>query len=448
MIARGKAMGSPAEASDRPLSEDAPGLAYLVSRYPAFSHTFILNEVLRLKRLGFRIAVASINDADRTPDAFTAEEASEARQTYYIKRDGPKGAVVAIGSALLRRPARVLKGLVFALRLGGADLGKIGFGLFYFIEALMVGRWMRRERIHHLHVHFATPAATVGLICKQIFPIGFSFMVHGPDEFYDVPGYRLAEKIAGADFVLAIGAYARSQLMKLSPPESWRKFDICPLGVDPARFQPVAFREQPDPPEVICVGRLVPAKGQHILIAAIARLRDAGTRVRLRLVGDGPDRASLERQVSALDLGERVIFEGAVNLDRVQLLYRGADIFALASFAEGIPIVLMEAMAMEIPCVTTAITGIPELIRDGIDGMLVAPSDETALAAAIGTLASDAKLRRQLGQAGRARVIDTYNLDRNTERLAATFKRRLAQVARPERESRGFMSRDGRDQEH
>jgi glycosyltransferase involved in cell wall biosynthesis len=416
-------------AASAPSPGPHPRLAYLVSRYPAFSHTFILNEVLRLKALGFQIRVASINDPDRPPSDFTADEAGEARLTYYVKADGPKGALLALGSALVRRPVGTLKGLIFALRLGGADLGKIAFGLFYFIEALMIGRWMRRERLEHLHVHFATPASTVGLIAKQIFPIGFSFMVHGPDEFYDAPGYRLSEKIEGADFVLTIGTYARSQLMKLSPPSSWHKFDVCPLGVDPQRFQPVELREQPDPPEVICVGRLVPAKGQHILVQAIGKLRDAGTEVRLRLVGDGPDRPSLERQVAELDLGDRVIFEGAVNLDRVQALYRGADIFALASFAEGIPIVLMEAMAMEIPCVTTRITGIPELIRDGIDGILVAPSDDDELADAIARLARDAGLRRQLGQAGRARVLDKYDLGRNTERLAATFRRRLGVYA-------------------
>jgi glycosyltransferase involved in cell wall biosynthesis len=214
--------------------------------------------------------------------------------------------------------------------------------------------------------------------------------------------------------------------MKLSAPKNWDKFEVCPLGVDPDRFQPISFREAPKPPEVICVGRLVPAKGQHILIKAMAVLRDAGVSVRLRLVGDGPDRASLEAQTRELALEDRIIFEGAVNMDRVKALYRDADIFALASFAEGIPIVLMEAMAMEIPCVTTRITGIPELIRSDIDGILVAPSDEQELAEAIRRLAEDPDLRRSLGQAGRKRVVDKYHLGRNTERLADIFRRRLA----------------------
>jgi colanic acid/amylovoran biosynthesis glycosyltransferase len=406
--------------------DQGPAIGYLVSRYPAISHTFILNEVRALRGLGFRISVASINSADRTPDAFTAEEVEEAGQCYYVKRAGIRGAFGALAWALRRRPGATLSGLVFALRLGGADLGKWLYGLFYFIEALMVGRWLQESEIRHLHVHFATPAATVGLICKHVFPIRFSFMVHGPDEFYDAPGYRLVEKINGADFVLAIGSFARSQLMKLSAVTQWSKFDVCPLGVDPERFQPRPERSAPNPVEVICVGRLVPAKGQHILVRAMGRLRDRGVPVRLRLVGDGPDRASLEREAAALDLGERVIFEGAVNADRVRVLYRDADIFALASFAEGIPIVLMEAMAMQIPCVSTRITGIPELIRDGTDGLLVMPSDIEELADAIQRLVTDPRLRQTLGEAGRARVLEKYHLGRNTERLAETFRARLA----------------------
>jgi len=145
----------------------------------------------------------------------------------------------------------------------------------------------------------------------------------------------------------------------------------------------------------------------------------------LRFVGDGPDRSSLEADVAARGLGAAVVFEGAVNQDRIRALYAQADAFALASFAEGIPVVLMEAMAMEIPCVTTWITGIPELIRNGVDGLLVPPSDDAALAQALAVLMDDAAVRRRLGAAGRTRVLEAYNLSRNTERLAAIFRRRL-----------------------
>lgn len=402
-----------------------PALAYLVSQYPAASHTFILREVRRLRALGLRIEVASINDPDRESARLAEEEREEAAATYYVKSDGPRGAARAHGATLHARPRGYARGLLLALRLGGTDLKRLLYGIFYFVEAVMVGHWLTRRGFRHLHVHFATPAATVGLIASRIFDIGFSMTVHGPDEFYDAPGYRLTEKIAGADFICCIGYYCRSQLMKLSAPAHWDKFEITPLGVDPSAFAPRPFRERPAPFQILCVGRLVPAKGQHILVTALAALVASGQDARLRLVGDGPDRASLQAQVARLGLSERVVFEGVVNQDRIRAIYAEADCFALASFAEGIPVVLMEAMAMEIPCVTTFITGHPELIRDGIDGLLVAPSDEAALASAIATLIADPGRRRQLGEAGRRRVLEKYDLDVNTRHLAETLRRRL-----------------------
>jgi glycosyltransferase involved in cell wall biosynthesis len=169
----------------------------------------------------------------------------------------------------------------------------------------------------------------------------------------------------------------------------------------------------------------VAAKGQRVLVDAVDRLVRDGRRVRLRLVGDGPDRAALELLVAQRGLADAVVFEGGVPQDRIRALYARADAFALASFAEGIPVVLMEAMAMQIPCVTTCITGIPELIRDGIDGLLVTPSDAAALAAALARLIDDPALAHRLGEAGRRRVCDRYHLPRNLDHLAAVLRRRL-----------------------
>jgi glycosyltransferase involved in cell wall biosynthesis len=408
-----------------------PRLAYLVSHYPAVSHTFILREVLRLRAAGFAIDTASINEPDRAPDGLTAEERAEAERTYYVKRAGLGGALAAHLATLATRPGRWLAGLAYAVALGGWDVRRWLFGVFYFTEALLVGRWMRARGQRHLHVHMAMAASTVALIHVRVFPEhAFSMTVHGPDEFYDVNGYRLAEKVARAEFTCCIGRYARSQLMRVAAPEHWSKIDVAPLGVDPAHFAPRPFREAPSPFEVLCVGRLVPAKGQHVLVRALERLLRDGRDVRLRLVGDGPDRPALERAIARAGLPrERFVLEGAVNQDRIRELYRGADAFALASFAEGIPVVLMEAMAMEIPVVTTFITGHPELVRDGVDGLLVVPSDDEALAAALARLMDDRELRRTLGAAGRARVVDAWDLERSTLRLAGIFRRRLGETA-------------------
>ncbi len=403
-------------------------MAYLVSRYPAISHTFILREVRALRAMNNEIFVASINGPDRAASELTTEEQEEAQATYYVKRDGVIGALRSHAAALAGGPVGYVQGLCFALRLGGLDLERIVYGLLYFIEAVMVGRWMKGHRLEHLHVHFATPASTVGLIATRIFKTTMSMTVHGPDEFYDVTNYRLTEKIRGCSFVCCIGNYARSQLMKLSDTSEWDKFEVSPLGVDAAVFAPRPFRAHPSRFEVICVGRLAPAKGQHVLVSAIDRLVKEGRDVRLTVVGDGPDRPSLELDAESRALDGHVVFEGAVNQDRIRDLYTRADAFALASFAEGIPVVLMEAMAMEIPCVTTFITGIPELIRNGVDGLLVAPSDTEELSRALARLMDDGELRKTIGENGRMRVLDKYNLERNTVRLAEIFHRRLAGV--------------------
>jgi glycosyltransferase involved in cell wall biosynthesis len=169
----------------------------------------------------------------------------------------------------------------------------------------------------------------------------------------------------------------------------------------------------------------VPVKGQFILLQAVQNLLQQGYKVRLRFVGDGPSRALLQQTVNAQNLAQQVIFEGAVNHERILALYAKADIFALASFAEGLPVVLMEAMIMQIPCVTTQITGIPELIGAG-EGVLVAASDVAGLTKALAKLLDDASLRENMGKLGREKVLEQYDLKNNVANLAQIFERRLA----------------------
>jgi colanic acid/amylovoran biosynthesis glycosyltransferase len=274
-------------------------------------------------------------------------------------------------------------------------------------------------------VHFATPASTVGLIASRLSDISLSITVHGPDEFYDVSEYQLPAKIDGSSFLCAISNFARSQLMKLSPVSQWDKFEVTPLGVDTEIFKPVVKSNYSKPFQILCVGRLTPAKGQHILLNAAELVVQRGGDLILRFVGDGPDRASLERFALRHNLVGKVRFEGSVNQDRIRHFYEQADIFVLPSFAEGVPVVLMEAMSMGIPCISTRISGIPELIRDGVDGLLVSPSDPEELAAAIERLMSTPSLRKTLGETGRKRVQVSYQLDTNIQRLASVFRRRV-----------------------
>jgi colanic acid/amylovoran biosynthesis glycosyltransferase len=397
----------------------SPRLAYLVSQYPAASHTFILREILELRRLGFDIQVASIRSADRPLDELAPEEQQEQRATFYVK---PLGAVRIMAVNVLmfcRRPVSYLSAVAYSLRLAGLDARAALFNLAYLAEAAVIVDWMRRQRLSHVHMHFTS---TVGLLAARLAPLRLSATIHGSDEFMDPRGFYLAEKIRAFHLLCTISEYGRSQLMRFSDLTQGSKFRVARLGVDPALYTPRPFRENPSPFEILFVGRLVPVKGLFILVAAVDRLVRQGRSIHLRIAGDGPDRAGLERNVAERGLNSHVIFEGWQNSDSVRALYRAADLFVLPSFAEGIPVVLMEAMAMEIPCVATRITGIPELIRDQVDGLLVTPSSAEELAAAMARLMDDPKLRRGLGTSARQRILENYDLQGNTGQLGSIFR--------------------------
>jgi glycosyltransferase involved in cell wall biosynthesis len=397
------------------LTAAQPRIAYLVSQYPVVSHTFILREIRELRSLGLDVRVASIRAADRAFENLSADEREEQRAAFYIKPAGALPAIAAHARILFARPREYFSGFWYATRLAGSSPRRALWNLFYFVEAVVFLDWMRRQDLAHVHMHFTT---TVGLIARRIAPIRTSTTIHGSGEFDDPAGFYLREKIQAFDLLCAISDYGRSQLMRHSDFSEWRKLRVARLGVDPAQYVPRPFRQTPAPFEIICVGKLAPVKGQHLLVAALHHLVSQGRPVRLRLVGNGPDRASLERNVAQRRLDQYVIFEGWQNADRVRALYQEADIFALSSFAEGIPVALMEAMAMEIPCVAPSITGIPELIRNEVDGLLVPAGNEEELARALARLLDDTGLRLHLGRSARERILEHYELSRNVARLA------------------------------
>lgn len=392
------------------LTPASPQIAYLVSQYPAASHTFILREIRRLREMGWDVRVASVRAPDRPFEQLTPEEQDEQRATFYIKPAGFAAALAAHFRTFVTRPLSYLDALAFALRLGGT-----GKNLLYFTEAAVFTDWMRRENLSRVHMHFTT---TVGLLASRLLPMRTSATIHGSDEFLDPDGFHLARKIATFDLVCAISEYGRSQLMRCSDPIHWNKLRVARLGVDSEIYVPRPFRYNPSRFEILSVARLAPGKGMHVLIGAIERLVRQGRSVKLRIAGDGPARPDLENDVARCDLAAQVIFEGWQSPDQLRGLYAQADAFALASFAEGIPVVLMEAMAMEIPCVATWITGIPELIRNEVDGLLVPPANEEALACALARLIADSELRLRLGKSARQQVLEHYNLTRNVEALA------------------------------
>ena len=398
-------------------------IAYLVSRYTATNHTFILREIVTLRSLGFDIQTIAIRGSDRPLEQMTALERSEQESTITVLPAG--GHFVSANlSTLLRHPGSYLAGLLLAIRLAGRDPRSIAFHLIYFCEAVVAGHIATQRGYTHIHTHFSS---TVALIAARVFRLGLSITIHGPDEFRE-SGFRMRQKVAASRFISTISNYARSQIMQASDAVDWPKIEICRLGVDPAVFQPDSLprtRSEDDVFRIICVGRLAGVKAQRILIASCARLVAEGRKLQLHLVGSGPDREPLGVFARQIGMEANVVFEGGRNQEEVIALYKQCDIFALASFAEGVPVVLMEAMAMELPCVATWVNGVPELIRNEVDGLLVAPSDFEGLAEAIERLMKDCALRERLGKAGRQRVLAEYDLWKNTESLAAVFRERV-----------------------
>jgi len=402
--------------------------AYLLSRYPAVSHTFFLQEVEGLKRSGAVIETASINLPDREWSALTAVEREAAEKTFYIKAQRPPEILGKLISILFLRPGVFLRGLKAALRMEPGHIPHTCYALFYLAEAILLGDWMRRRELTHLHVHFSGPVASVGLIASVAWKFPYSMTVHGPDEFFDQTGMALAQKIQGARFVICISDYCRSQLMRLLPPEAWKKLHVVRLGIAPALAEDPYRELAAAPINILCTGRLVSAKGQAILLMAMAELVRRNLPIHLRLIGDGPDRKALERLVDEKGLRHHVTFMGAQNHDTVLAALRDADLFVLPSFAEGVPVALMEAMAIGVPCISTFVAGIPELIRHERDGLLVPAGSVEELTAAMDRLIHNPDERNKFRGSARARVLEHYNLPKNLELLAATFRQSMPNV--------------------
>ncbi len=400
---------------------NVPRVAYLLSQYPAVSHTFFLNEVLALRARGFAIETASVNSIHPPAGGFPPAETQEAARTFYSKAT-PKFAIVTILlKTLVARPGVILRGLSAALRLRAGDIPGTLYALFYLLEAILLGDWMLRKGCGHLHVHFGGSVATVGMLTSIAWQIPYSLTIHGPEEFYDVGPSFLEQKLRRAAFVTCISHYCRSQLLKISPVAGWPKFHICRLGVQTKVFVP-APADGRDVLHIVNVGRLHPAKGQMILLNSFRELHRRGLPVRLSIVGDGDGREALRDFIRRNELEDSVTLHGALSHPATRELLGTADLFVLPSFAEGVPVALMEAMSMEIACISTFVAGIPELIDSPDEGILVPPSSVQALTDAMALLLTDHDRRRMIAAAGRRKVLSSYDLSVNINHLIDVFE--------------------------
>lgn len=401
-------------------------IGYIVSRYPGVSHTFIQREVLGLRKLGWEITTLSVRRAHRN-ELLTETDRAEAAGTHVVVPPSPAALVAAVAEPLFFAPGSFFRALGRAWGLRRPGLRGTLWAFFYFVEALLVHRFCRLRKIRHLHAHFANVASDVALIASGLNEGSFSFTMHGPTEFFDLRDHRLAEKAGAAKFILCISDFARSQLMSLLPPEQWRKLEVVHCGVDPEQFSAARAprREEGAPATVLCVARLTNVKGHAVLLEAVSELLIRGHFVNLTLAGDGPLRQSLERHADVLGIAERVHFLGNVGQDQIHELYNRADVFVLPSFAEGVPVVLMEAMAARCPVVATRIAGIPELIDHGTSGLIVPPGRSDLLADAIERVLSNRGAACRMAENGCEKVKREFNLHTVAPLVAAIFRRYL-----------------------
>jgi glycosyltransferase involved in cell wall biosynthesis len=406
-------------------------LAYLTSAYPAVSHTFILREVEALRRRGLEITTFSIR---RAPAEQILSEADRAAAATTVAILPPRwGRLLAAHlRLLLRAPRAYFATLRTALALAPPGLRGRLWQLFYFVEAVVLWRECEQRGIRHVHVHLANAAADLALIAARLGteldpgrPWSWSFTMHGPTEFYDLRHFRLPEKVRDAAFVVCISDFARSQLMGLSDPETWDRLHVVHVGIPVDQFTPSrnGNGSAPAVPTILYVGRLVPEKGQAVLLEAVAQLRGEGREVRVKLAGEGELRPHLEELCRETGIEDRVTFLGAVSQELIRDLYAEAAVFCLPSFAEGVPVVLMEAMAMGLPVVTTRIAGIPELVEDEAGGVVVAPGRADELAGRLAALLDDPEKRRELGARGREKVLAEFDAERSAAQLHDLFTR-------------------------
>ncbi|UZJ41337.1 glycosyltransferase family 4 protein [Prosthecochloris sp. SCSIO W1101] len=395
-------------------------IGYLCSEYPAISHTFIYREIESIRKAGISVHTASIRKPSDL-DVMTPDEQREADKTLMVLSRSPLAILKAHLHCLKKNFPGYLKMTASALKLFTTGPKSPIKAFAYLAEAGILLEWAHHNNITHIHEHFANPTALVTRLMKHYGGVSYSLSIHGPDIFYTVDSAMLPEKIRDASFIRCISHYCRSQIMRISAPSEWSRYHIVRCGVDPALYSP-----RPEPSneitQLLCVGRLVPAKGQHILLEACTRLKAKGYTFHLTMVGDGPDRTSLENSTAESGLDGTVTFTGALGQDKVRTYYDKADIFILASFAEGVPVVLMEAMAKEIPVIATRITGIPELIDHGKDGQLAVPGDSHNLAEEIEKLLENPPLRRKLAEAGRRKVLEQYNQHSNNTGMVKLFQ--------------------------
>lgn len=399
------------------------GVAYLVSEYPKVSHSFIRREILALERRGWSVERLSV----RKPSAPLVDpsDVQEGLITQCVLEMGALSLVAAVLRTAALRPLRFWRALLLAIKVTRGSDKPFLWHFIYLAEACWISMRLADQGIRHLHAHFGTNPAEVAMLAAMLLQVSYSFTVHGPEEFDRARYIHLGEKIGRAHAVIAISSFGRSQLYRVAENKDWEKIHVVHCGIERE------FREIPSVTpsmnrRLVCVGRLCEQKGQLLLIDAVGLLARHNCPVELVLVGDGERRKEIELKVREYGLGDQVRITGWACADQVKREMLAARAVIMPSFAEGLPVVLMEAMALGRPVLSTYIAGIPELVEHQKTGWLFPAGSVEQMAVAIRRCldASEAELKA-MGEAARARAIERHDIDREAEKLAGIFESAL-----------------------
>ena len=396
-------------------------LAYILNAYPQPSQSFIRRELNALEAQGHEVVRLAMRPGDAP--LVDAQDRAEAELTEYILKAGGLALLSGMFKALFANPGPWFRALKLAVSCGRrAETGVLRH-LIYFAEAVRVADRCTAQGVTHAHAHFGTNAATVAMLAHVLGGPRYSFTVHGPEEFDSPRALSLGTKIAHSAFTVAISHYGRSQLCRWAAPADWDKIEVVHCGIVPERFpDPTPL---PDGPlRMVAIGRFVEQKGQLVLIDALAKLRHSHPDIHLVLIGDGEMRSEIEARIQEADLASQVTLTGWVDEARILSELQASHALVMSSFAEGLPMVIMEAMTAGRTVLATHIAGTPELVVPGKTGWLVPAGDVDGLAEAIATLADTPKNDLQkIATAGRARALDRHDVAKEAAKLAQLMAR-------------------------
>lgn len=407
-------------------------IGYFINQYPAATHTFIRREIRAMEALGaviFRYALGDGGDDSKSVDP---EDAIEAKLTKYIPRTGLGELARCFAVSMLTRPLAWGRALREAIDIGRRSDRGVLRHLFYVAEAAVLASWCLRDRVDHVHVHFGTNSTAIAMLARHFSGIRYSFTAHGPEEFEKAELLSLDVKLERAAFAVCISSFGKSQLMRWSRPGQWRKIEVVRCGVDHL-FLDSSIHRIPAAPRLVCVGRLGTQKGQPILVQAARRLREAGVACKIVLVGDGPFRSHIEDEVARAGLEGTITVLGWVSGAQVREEILTSRALVLPSFCEGLPVVIMEAMALRRPVISTYIGGIPELVENNKTGWLVPAGDEIALSQAMrSALEATVDQLEAMGSAGRARVAESHDSMKEARKLLTLIERTAGAGSAPQ----------------